>query len=363
VEIGWQDSLVPQPIEFVEISPEEIGEEVYEKEIHEDNKLLAYKNAELSDHNYFCEINHFRVKEIVPLDPKPVNEVVKKFSKCYKCRNRRTKAEVNFEKGLSVVMDMPKNKNQCDFCGDLLSKYIGDNKKKRVPPKKQVENEYISCEKCSKIIKRDSLVKHMRDIHEKSNKKSCPHCNKELCGSFSLKSHINAVHNKKLNHVCNYCDKKFANFSNLQRHIKLVHSNSVVVGRYVTCDLCEKLVLNSSLKKHIKDVHDKVKGFECPHCNKMFGQSSSVKEHILARHQNERPYQCQVCTKTFAHKANFTRHMKTVHRNTGLNVTSEKQGRPESALSALANLASTLHEEQIDQDSLDSNFGHFNTNL
>merc|ERR1711874_166743 len=177
--------------------------------------------------------------------------------------------------------------------------------------------------------------------------------------------HISAVHNKTLNHTCKHCNKKFANFSNLQRHIKLVHSNSVVIGRYVTCDVCHKLVLHSSLKKHIKDVHDKVRTFECDICQKKFGQSSSVKEHIMARHRNERPYQCLVCSKTFAHKANFTRHMKTVHRDVKTSCWYEKSAaRPESALSALANLASTLHEEQIDHETvLESSFGHFHNYL
>ena len=46
------------------------------------------------------------------------------------------------------------------------------------------------------VVLKESLTKHERDVHEKTNKRKCDICSKVLSGSFSLKEHISAVHNK-----------------------------------------------------------------------------------------------------------------------------------------------------------------------
>jgi len=46
------------------------------------------------------------------------------------------------------------------------------------------------------VVLKESLTKHMRDVHQKTNKRQCHICCKVLSGPFSLKEHISAVHNK-----------------------------------------------------------------------------------------------------------------------------------------------------------------------
>ena len=87
----------------------------------------------------------------------------------------------------------------------------------------------------------------------------------------------------------------------------------MVSSKYVNCDICEKVVKDTSLRKHIKAIHEKAREHICPHCNKAFSQRFTLKEHISAKHTKGYEHKCALCHRQFAHKTNFTRHMKTVH--------------------------------------------------
>lgn len=183
------------------------------------------------------------VKEDVENEATAEGDVVaKKFAKCDKCRRSRTKVLV--PKSLLSVTVSKNDGVTCDFCGDVMGQatpqtlpdmfegrrgskggdYKGDPKKLTMRRKKN----YVYCGECGKVVLKESLTKHLRDVHEKSNKRRCTICNKLLSGPFSLKEHISAVHNKVARHKCPQCEKVFAHFSNMNRHIRLVHEKMVV---------------------------------------------------------------------------------------------------------------------------------------
>lgn len=97
------------------------------------------------------------------------------------------------------------------------------------------------------MVLKESLVKHVRDVHELSNKKKCHICNKVLSGPFSLKEHITVIHfEQRQKFECPHCHQMFAHLSNMNRHIRLVHERMVVTNEYVDCPVCGKVVQKAS---------------------------------------------------------------------------------------------------------------------
>lgn len=148
------------------------------------------------------------------------NLFTKKFSKCEKCRRSRTKVLVP-----NSLLGITHGKNDgvtCDFCGDVMDEAQpvtlpdvfegrrgskGGEKPSNSPESKSSNSQnknkrknYVYCGECGKVVLKESLTKHMRDVHELSNKRKCQICGKMLSGPFSLKEHVSAVHNKQTKH-------------------------------------------------------------------------------------------------------------------------------------------------------------------
>lgn len=137
----------------------------------------------------------------------------KRFSKCDRCRKSRTKVLVP-----NALLSVATGKNDgvtCDFCGEVMNvaepatlpdvfegrrgSKGGDlrNGEDSSGGTKRRDRSYVYCGMCGKVVLKESLNKHVRDVHHKSNKVKCELCNKVLSGTFSLKEHVNAVHKKQ----------------------------------------------------------------------------------------------------------------------------------------------------------------------
>ncbi|XP_059095744.1 zinc finger protein 888-like [Tigriopus californicus] len=216
----------------------------------------------------------------------------KMFAKCDKCRRSRIKVLVP-----NSLLSVAKGKNDgqtCDFCGTIM------------PPDSPqfLPNVFEGRRGCKIGDKRSDS----NPLGRKRNRL------KVLSGAFSLREHVNAVHLRNFEHICSHCEKSFAHFSNLNRHIRLVHKQLLVTHKYVNCSECKKVVQSSSLKKHIRSIHDKQRDFQCQYCDKNFAQSYSLKEHVGAKHTHDWSHICLLCQKTFAHRNNCGRHIRSVHK-------------------------------------------------
>ena len=77
------------------------------------------------------------------------------------------------------------------------------------------------------------------------------------------------------------------------------------------CNLCNKLFSNkSSLTKHIKSVHEKIK-FKCEICDKELSRKDDLQRHKKTVHWRSSEFECTVCEKKFNRKGNLQAH-KTV---------------------------------------------------
>ena len=67
------------------------------------------------------------------------------------------------------------------------------------------------------------------------------------------------------------------------------------------------------MREHISTVHEKIRPYVCPICNKAFGQKSSLPGHIASVHEGKRPYACKICDTNYATKQGFKVHISRVH--------------------------------------------------
>lgn len=132
-----------------------------------------------------------------------------------------------------------------------------------------VHHELIQCpqENCTSFMKRASLSRHIRSIHEKS-KETCPNCGKLI--SFStVKRHLEScTHDGVRKFPCPIEDCKSTSKTNygLRAHIKQVHRDQISKCPYENCNA---LVKPANLTSHIKFVHDKA-NHQCKRCGRYF---------------------------------------------------------------------------------------------
>merc|ERR1719319_995635 len=147
-----------------------------------------------------------------------------------------------------------------------------------------------------------SKRKHMRNVHE-GFRETCPECGKQVS---ALRSHIKKVHEKERPHECPECKKTFQTRTHLRNHLQRVH-----LGLRVKCEDCGKMV--QDLRNHRNFVHLGVKNFPCDQCETRCVTSTALKLHILSVHLGVKE-KCDICNKEVAPtfmKKHIRDHIKT----------------------------------------------------
>ena len=139
-----------------------------------------------------------------------------------------------------------------------------------------------TCSRCHSDLLDEYFSKNRKGEFQKCcnnclNRFKCDLCEYKTSRNNNLKKHIKQVHDKIKDVLCNLCDFKCSTNGHLQRHIKQVHNKI----KDVQCDKCDfKCSTNSDLTRHIKQVHDKIKDFECEICDYKCSRNSDLKQHI-----------------------------------------------------------------------------------
>ncbi|CAL4075464.1 unnamed protein product [Meganyctiphanes norvegica] len=79
--------------------------------------------------------------------------------------------------------------------------------------------------------------------------------------------------------------------------------------KYVECNMCFKMLKESSIKQHYK-THTGEKPYHCDECNARFTRKGDVDRHRKLVHKNLKPFKCQKCEKEFSDRKNLKIHLQ-----------------------------------------------------
>ena len=134
---------------------------------------------------------------------------------------------------------------------------------------------------------------------------TCDKCHKSFSSKFNLRRH--AVSHEDPTHECPVFAKMFHRPSQLKKHVSC-HTN---VGN-VLCTHCGlSFSRQSNLDRHVKDVHEQLKLFQCARCPKKYARKESLTAHETAHEQDaeEKPFQYDVCRRKYRSRRTLRTHV------------------------------------------------------
>lgn len=166
------------------------------------------------------------------------------------------------------------------------------------------------CDLCGKLyVSKLRLDAHIKMTHDEE-KVSCQICHKVL-KKYSLLRHIRSHTGENCIYACRICDEKFVSYSTRVIHLRKVHN---LTGRQYKCQMCPKTFpISGYLSKHVRQDHFQEKKHACTFCDRAFFSISKLKLHMVS-HTGEKEYQCEICFKFYARRQTLITHMK-IHRN------------------------------------------------
>ena len=144
-----------------------------------------------------------------------------------------------------------------------------------------IENESLKKENAKpKERLRKKFEQELENSHKSIDFK-CDFCSKCFTISTSLKNHIRYVHEGKKKYKCNCCEKRFATYVHLKRHINEDHNGQ----KTHKCDSCGKsFTLAGELKQHVQGVHEINNCHQCDSCGNSFSTKQTLRSHIITMH-------------------------------------------------------------------------------
>lgn len=139
----------------------------------------------------------------------------------------------------------------CKLCGELCESRKSLNRHLvKEHNEEQPRNFTCNVDDCGKsFTMRDTLIKHIKNIHEVSTKYPCDRCPTVLATRMSLHRHIKSCHLKLKSFACDSCNLTYTEMKSLKNHIQKVHMG--IVEKRIPCELCDLQFPNQwSLRRH-----------------------------------------------------------------------------------------------------------------
>jgi DNA-directed RNA polymerase subunit RPC12/RpoP len=126
-------------------------------------------------------------------------------------------------------------------------------------------------------------------------------------------------------YACSKCKKQFRQLSNMRRHEKNKHTRPHIRAqlnvlerpiKFHKRDVAFTAVRN--VNRHTREVHMKHRLFDCPKCEKRFGQARNLRRHEESVHmgtgyRGKGSHACPECDRWFVYVSTMQRHCEQVH--------------------------------------------------
>lgn len=218
---------------------------------------------------------------------------------------------------------------ECEFCYEKFQRKRILSRHKRLNHPAAFPEPY-PCRLCNLSFRRRYLLlahtasKHRPDKEQEmaDDPAECAHenCNCSAENPFRLKV---IKRNRVASIKCDDCSEAFTTQLRLTNHRKFKHPNQFLDDREeilesgkVSCGECGIVLKQSSLKGHIRSVHERILRFECDACGLKCDSRSSLETHIITHipiEYRELRFECELCFEKFQTQRNLTRHTKLSH--------------------------------------------------
>jgi len=157
--------------------------------------------------------------------------------------------------------------------------------------------------------KKQHLLYHMASLHQ-PNQFECNNCHQEFSLVANLKRHVKQVHEKVKAFECPTCHAVFGRLQQFKKHMASSHKQM----QTSECSICQKQIRSGKeMRIHMKIAHPVSKILECPICKHRFRLAWNLKSHIQLVHQGSK-FQCSLCPKAYSTQSNLKRHEKSGHK-------------------------------------------------
>ena len=184
----------------------------------------------------------------------------------------------------------------------------------------------IQCSYCDKAFHKDSLNRHVKNIHGPAQTFLCQYCQKNFKNSDSLHDHQSRV--------CKFVPavRRQSDYAIWNICICLSLLKIYILGDRAQCKFCGKWLHKRGLKRHMKDVHGNEVGtseneYVCHLCERSFKTEQYLKNHLRVSHsiyQQQSMFwthyffvigekqRCELCGK-LVHPRALKRHIQLAH--------------------------------------------------